>query len=156
MNIFELLRREDVRLLKILRKLEDTTSRETEERELLLHQVRIHIFSLNEILREHFYPTVVLSLSKEDPALREAVERAKKEDDEIDGILDRLAEVQPWEKPYKHLVERLYAQARINVERRERELYEPASRLMGEDQANALGEMVVEELDGIRKAINRV
>jgi hypothetical protein len=155
MNIFELLRKEEVRLLKILRKLEDTSSREIQERELLLHQVRIHALTLNEILREHFYPTVVLSLGKEEPRLLQAVERAQEDDAEIERILEGLAEMQPWERSYKLLVERLVAQARLNAQWRERELFERASRLMPEGQAADLGEMVVEELNGARRSIER-
>jgi hypothetical protein len=155
MNIFELLRKEEVRLLKILRKLEDTSSRETQERELLLHQVRIHAVTLNEILREHFYPTVVLSLGKNEPRLLQAVERAQEDDAEIERILEESAEMQPWEKPYKHLVERLVAQVRLSAQWRERELYERASRLMPEDQAADLAELVVEELQGAKRSFIR-
>jgi hypothetical protein len=156
MNIFELLRREDVRLLKILRKLEDTTSRETQERELLLHQVRIQVYFLNEVLREHFYPTIAISLAGEDPALTEALEKARQEDEEIDALLDRLAGVQPWEKQYKLLVGRLVAQIKANAEWKEREIYERASRVMDEDQANTLGEMAAAELNGMRRGVTRV
>jgi hypothetical protein len=153
MNIFELLRREDIRLLKILRKLEDTTSPQAAEREMLLHQVRIHVFPLNVVLREHIYPTIVLSLGNQDQSLLEIVERARGEDEELEGLLDQLGEVSPQEKLFGTLLERLLGQGKLLAQWKERELYEPSMRLMEQDQADALGEMAFEELKAMRQAI---
>jgi hypothetical protein len=155
MNIFEVLRREDVRLLKILRKLEDTTSAQAAQRELLLHQVRLHVFTLNVVLREHFYPTVVLSLSGEDQQLPGTVEKMRGEDEELERLLEQLGETDPQEKLHGTLLERLFGQVKLLAKRKEGELYEPAMRLMHQDQADTLGEMALEELMAMRQSIAR-
>jgi hypothetical protein len=148
MNVYDVLKEEDARLLKLLRKLEDTTSGQTQDRELLLNQVRIHTKAQIQVEEGHLYPALRLQ-----PELVTLFEHLEREHREIKNLLDQLNETPSQDERFELIIERLSGQADKLINWRKQELFPKAERVLPADQAEMLGEVVEEEIRTFRREI---
>lgn len=148
MDLFEILKAEDVRLAKLFRKLVDTTSSRVQERELLSSQIRIQALAQIMVEEGHLYPALRLY-----PQLIPFLEHLEGEHREIKNFFDELNETPDQDPRFELLTERIAGQADYLMHWRKRELFPAAARIIPQEQAEMLGEVIEEEIKSFRREI---
>jgi hemerythrin-like domain-containing protein len=145
MNIYEAIRQENARILKIMRQLEDTAAHQPEKREELLRLAHNHLAAQKTVEENRFYPLLLAS-----PKTFEAVARARHENEEIDNVLDQLALMDKSDPDCRYLLEYLSGLVQRHIEWEEHALFRQASQVISPEQADLLGEVAAREQEVLR------
>lgn len=149
MDAITVLKREDSKLLKILRKLEDTTASQPTERELLVNQARIQISSGLKAEKDVLLPELRFH------GRPEAAERLEQDGREMLGLVEELRSRPPDQSGYKLLIERLHGQARQSAQWKEHELLPWFGRIISPEEAETLGERLERSITELRRRTAR-
>lgn len=134
MRIFEAVRAENKKILKLLRKLDDTASGVPDERRRLTAELKLQFESLAEATEEYLYPLFI-----NEPTRYEAiVGRAQRRESE--DLLHELERYHPSSKQFKRLAEVLSGQMRKQIEHEDRVLLPQAEKIISGEDAEAMGE----------------
>jgi hypothetical protein len=147
MDIYEAIRQENVKISRIMRKLEDTAAHQPEKRESLLRQARQHLSAQRQVEENRFYPLLLAS-----PKTFEAVARARHENEEIESVLDQLDLMDKSEPECGYLLEYLSGLVQRHMEWEERGLFRQARRVISPEQADLLGQAAEREQAVIRQS----
>jgi hypothetical protein len=134
MNIYEALGQENDRILKIMRKLEDTSAHQPAAREELLGQARLHLAARKKMAEDHLYPLLLAS-----PKTFRSVARGRQQTAEIESLLDQLAASDKKDPDCRYLVENLSSLTRGHVDWEEHTLFRQAMQVIPLEQAELLG-----------------
>jgi len=146
MDLYEVIRREHVKILKTFRKLEKTiASARPAERARLLHETKSRVLALNRMENTYFYPLV------NDAAEGEAAAaRSRTENEEIERLLTEMEQRPGEEKDSKPLIDRLTGAIEQHIEYEEEELFPLARKIIPEEQACAVAEDAEREKERLR------
>jgi hypothetical protein len=145
MDIYEALKQGNGRILKIMRKLEDTTARQPQEREELLRQATLHLAAQKKVEEDRFYPLLLAS-----PKTFQAVSRARHEWGEIEDLVEQLAGSEKSDPGCRYLLEYLSSLVQRHVEWEEQTLFRQARQVIPPEQAEMLGEAAEREQEELR------
>jgi hypothetical protein len=149
MDAVTLLKREDAKLLKILRKLEDTTAGDPAERELLVNQARIQIRAGQQAEEDILLPELRFH------GKPEAAERTAQEGREILGTLNELRNQPPDRSEYQYIIERLHGQVLQHVQWKEHEVLPWLGRIITPEETETLGERLERTMFDLRRRMAR-
>lgn len=148
MNIYEVLKSENAKTLKLLGDLEDTTAGQPDRRKQLLHIVSIQIQAQNRIEEDNLYP-----LLSSHPDTRQLATSVQEENRNSESILHQLRDTPPTDSRFENLVETLHAQVRKHVQKEEQELFPQAANVVTAEQAIRLAVRAEEQKPDIVKQL---
>lgn len=139
-TIHDVLKAENRKLLDALKRLEDATAGEPEERRQHLDDVRHRVLRLEELEEGLLYP-----LLDTDSRSRRMVAEARRRQRAVGEALERLAEVAADESEFQPRAEALHGAVRHRVEHEEDELLVAAELVLSDTQAREIAAAFVDE-----------
>lgn len=139
MEVYRVLRSEKQSIVDRLNRLARTTSVESDLREELFDEVRRRIEHVNVVEERYLYPLLVLH-----PEAQHAVERARRENDGIEHLVDALRAMAPTDVEFPSYLERLRQAVHRHVEFEEREIFGCLEALLPGEHAEMLARQIVD------------
>jgi hypothetical protein len=135
MEIFELVEMENSKILNTLRKLEDTSAHQPEERGRIFQDVQRRIERMVQLEEEYLY-----LLLQTDARTRDDAQTSRQQMRAIRNLLKEMDQTPPTDTRFKYLIERLYGEYQLHAEWEEKDFFKEAKKVVGPEQAILLGE----------------
>jgi len=148
MNVFQVVKAEDARLMKIVRRIEDTAAGKPEERRLLVNQARIQFRAQQLVESRHLLPA--LRVHGGGDAVAEAFTASGRD---VDAVLEKALEGDPSAGKYSFVLGDFASSAQRHVHWKEREMLARMERLLLEEESETLGEAVSRDLAETRREL---
>lgn len=147
MDIYEFIKTEDERLLKLMGKLKDPAA-PAEVRSMLIHQVRIQFGALTRVEGEHFYPALEMyEETKAQAAMHRDMVRG------VSAALDALESADLADQENAALLQGLPARVEAYVKSKEEALFSVVRNVIPENLALGLGLAAEQDINTHRRKL---
>lgn len=137
MDVFEVLERENAKILETVEKLRDATSGDRGERARLLREARSRIRAQCNREETFLYPILTVA-----PDTMATAQRARQESRSISALLDELASTAPEVRDFQVLAERLQSEIERHILHERTELFARARQILPPERAELIGERI--------------
>ncbi|MEZ4599526.1 MAG: hypothetical protein R2940_07030 [Syntrophotaleaceae bacterium] len=141
MDMTDIFERENSKIESNLKKLEDSTAHQPEDRSQLWKEVRDRIQRLNQVEEDNLY-----ALLHTDPRSRKQAEKSRQDVRDLENLLREMDKTPITDKRFQYLIERLHGEFMSHRDWEKDTLFRLAREVLSPEQAEILARRVKSQI----------